>query len=308
MLPLLEDEHAAPLAHDEAVAVGVEGSARSRGVGVRGECAAGGKARDDLGEDGRLGTAGQDGVGIAVLDGAEGLAHRMRRGRARGDHGQGRALGVVADGHVAGGHVRDHHRHKVRGGAAHALLGHHVHLVGVGLDATDARADVDAQTLVVDGTLGTEARVRHRLVGSRHRELHAPVEVPRLATPEVRLAVKALDLGGHLDREALRVEARDRPDAAAAREHRLPGRGCRVAQRRDGADAGDRHPVFHRHLPTEPNLAGPSLQRNPSYIAIPPSTRITSPVTYAAASLTRNRTTPATSSGSARRPRGIWPS
>lgn len=46
------------------------------------------KPATGIGDNGRLGAAREDRVGIAVLDGAERLAHRMGRGCARGHHGR----------------------------------------------------------------------------------------------------------------------------------------------------------------------------------------------------------------------------
>ena len=276
VLPLLEDEHAGALAHDEAVALRVERAARGGGVGVGGEGAAAGEAGDGLRHDGRLGAAGENGVGVAVLDRAEGLAHGVGGGGAGGHDGQGGAERLVADGNVAGGHVGDHHRDHERGGAARTAVGDDVHVVGEGVDAAHARAHVDAQALAVDGVLGVEAGVGHRLVGGHERVLGKEVQVRGLLLAEKGGAVEVLDLGRDLDLEVLGVEVGDGADAALPRLHGLPGLLGGVAERRHGADAGDCNPVFHLNSQRDQKRAVPLLNR---YIAMPPSTRMTSPVT-----------------------------
>ena len=138
MLHALEYQHAGALAHHKAVAVCIERSAGRRGIGVGGQCAAGRKARNGIGDNCGLGAAGQDCIGIAVLDGAERLAHRMGRGRARGHHRQGRALCLVADCDIARSHVGDHHRDHVRRCAAGPTVGDRVDAVNECLHAAHA--------------------------------------------------------------------------------------------------------------------------------------------------------------------------
>ncbi len=101
MLHALEYQHAGALAHHKAVAVCIERAAGRRGIRVGGQCAAGRKARNGIGDNCGLGTAGENRIGIAVLDSAERLTHRMGRGCARGHHGQGRALCLMANRDVA---------------------------------------------------------------------------------------------------------------------------------------------------------------------------------------------------------------
>ena len=77
VLPLLESKHAPALAHDEAVALGVEGAACRRRIRVGAERTARSKPRDHLADDGCLCATREDGVRITVLDRAERLAHRV---------------------------------------------------------------------------------------------------------------------------------------------------------------------------------------------------------------------------------------
>ena len=87
MLHALQHEHAGALAHHKAVAVCIKRTASRRRVRISGESTAGCKARNGIGDDGGLGAAGENRIGIAMLDGAECLAHGMGRGRAGGHHG-----------------------------------------------------------------------------------------------------------------------------------------------------------------------------------------------------------------------------
>ena len=138
MLHALEYEHAGALAHHKAVAIRIERTACRRRVRISGECTAGRKARNGIGDDGRLGTAGENRISIAVFDGAERLAHGMGRGRARGHHGQGRAFCLVANRDIARSHIGDHHRNHVRRCAAGPTIGDRVDVVDKCLHAAHA--------------------------------------------------------------------------------------------------------------------------------------------------------------------------
>ena len=87
---------------------------------------------------------------------------------------------------------------------------------------------------------------------------------------KVLVAVKALDLGCHLDGKRIGIKVRNRTDAARSGAHGRPGGKRGVAERRHGTNTGDCHSLFHHGLKP---FFGPGF-----YIAIPPSTRTTSPV------------------------------
>ena len=84
VLQLLQDEHAAALAEDEAVAVAVERPARPRGVVVAGRHR---RQEDEPGEaervDHAVGAAGEHHVGVAAADQLGRLADRLGAGGAR---------------------------------------------------------------------------------------------------------------------------------------------------------------------------------------------------------------------------------
>ena len=65
---------------------------------------------------------------------------------------------------------------------------------------------------------------------------------------KVLVAVKALDLGCHLDGKRIGIEVRDRADAARASTHCRPGGKRGVAERRHGTDTGDCNSLFHHGL------------------------------------------------------------
>ena len=138
MLHALEYQHAGALAHHKAVAIRIERTACRRRVRISGERAAGRKARNGIGDDCGLGTAGENRIGIAVLDGAERLAYRMGRRRAGSHDGQGRALCLMANRDIARSHVGDHHRNHVRRCAAGSTIGNRVDVVDERLHAAHA--------------------------------------------------------------------------------------------------------------------------------------------------------------------------
>ena len=248
MFHALEYQHAGALAHHKAVTVCIERAASRRGIGVGGQCAAGRKACNGVGDNGRLGAAREDRVGIAVLDGAERLAHCMGRRRASGHDGQGRSLCLVTDCDIARCHVGDHHRNHVRRCAAGPTVGDRMDVVDERLHAAHARAHVDAQALTIDGAFDIKARIVHCLVRSRHRKLNAGVQMLGITLAKVLVAVEALDLGRHLDGKRIGIEVRDRADAARPGAHGRPGGKCGVAERRYGTYASDCNSLFHHGL------------------------------------------------------------
>ena len=172
----------------------------------------------------------------------------MGRGCARGHHGQGRALCLMANRDVARSHVGDHHRDHVGRCATRPAIGNRVDVVDKRLHAAHARAHVDAQALAIDGAFDIKARIVHGLVRRRHRKLNTGVEMLGVMLAKVLIAVKTLDLGRHLDGKCIGIKVRDRTDAARAGAHGRPGGKRGVAERRYGTDAGDCNSLFHHGL------------------------------------------------------------
>lgn len=112
----------------------------------------------------------------------------------------------------------------------------------------------------------------HGLVRRRQCKLNAGVEVLGIVLTKVLVAVKALDLGRHLDGKRIGIEVRDRADAT--------GPGAHAAQVASAVlPSGDTAPMpviatlCSIMVSSSKPFFGPGF-----YIAIPPSTRTTSPV------------------------------
>ena len=122
-----------------------------------------------------LGTAGDDRIGISMADGPEGLAEAVGRGGAGRDDVQARALGLVADGHVAGGDVGDHRGDEQRGDPlAGGILHHFRGFAELDLESADAGAHIDAQAERIDVGIfpfGLQTGLVHGLYGRRDGEL-----------------------------------------------------------------------------------------------------------------------------------------
>ena len=125
---------------------------------------------------------------------------------------------------------------------------------------------------MIDGALDIKARIVHGLVRRCQGKLNAGVQVLGVTLAKVLVAVKTLDLGRHLNGKRIGIEVRDRADAARAGAHCRPGGKRGVTERRYGTDAGDCNSLFH-HVSSFKPFFGSGF-----YIAIPPSTRTTSPV------------------------------
>ena len=105
---LLEHENGAGLAHDEAVAIGLERPARVLWVVVSlRERAHGAEAGDPDPRDRRLAATGEHDVGTTEADRVEAVADRHRRGGAGGALGGERAFRAEFDRDPGGAHVRD---------------------------------------------------------------------------------------------------------------------------------------------------------------------------------------------------------
>ncbi len=223
----------APSPLHEAVAVHVPRAARRRGVVVaRGQRARGAEPADAERADRRFGAAGDHHVGVAVLDQPTRLADAVVRGRARRDDREVRALVAVVDRRQAGDHVDDRARHEERGDLAPAPG----HVRGLRLldqrQAADARADADADALLVAGVVG-EPGVRDRVHRRREAVVDEGVVAPRFLRRKVLADVEILHLGRDARRKRRAIETRDGADARARVADRVPGSGrdrCRPAK------------------------------------------------------------------------------
>src|ERR1044071_9941837 len=145
VLELLEDEHAGPLADDEAVAILVEGTAGARRLVVaRGQRPQLAEAADAHRTDGRLAAAGNHRVGVAALDDLVGVADGVRRGRAGR---AGRRVGpfrAEADRHLARREIDDGRRNEEGRPPARTAVEERLVLPLDRDEPADTRADVHA--------------------------------------------------------------------------------------------------------------------------------------------------------------------
>ena len=258
----LQKQHAGALAHDEAAALRVEGDGGAVGVAAFAERHRVGKPGDGQRADRRLAAAGEDGVGIAVRDGAVSLAHRVGGGGAGRHHRQRRPLRAEADGDGAGGHIGNHHRDKEGRHPPRPAAFELERFADEGGHPADARPDVNAEPRTVDFPL--DAAVGHRLHRRAHRVLREQVGAAHLAF--VRVIVggrKVLDLRRQLCFVVRRVKPRNRRDAVSSRSERIPKAVYILADRGDGPQSGHNH-SSHMRLRFQ--------------IYRPPSTLSTSPV------------------------------
>ena len=264
VLIFLEDQRRSALPDHKAAPAPVEGQGcRIRIIGC-GQRLHIDKAGNGGGDDRRFRTAGDDRVGIAVANQTHGLADGIGAGGAGRDRRHGKAPAVMADRDHTGGHIADHHGHKQRGYPA----GPPLEQLGVfrfkGADAADAGPENDRKALRQNRAL--HAALIHRLLGGGHGKLGVAVGAQHVVDFHICLRIEVPDLGAQLCFEFFGIEAGDGPNAVFAVFQAFPHLGGAVAQRRDRADACDDDSSVFTH-----NCS--------PHMAMPPSTRSTSPVT-----------------------------
>ena len=171
----LEHKHAGALAHDEAVATGVERPGGVLGVVVAGaERLHGSEAAHRGGKHSRLGAAGDHDVGIAHDECAPCLADGVVGGGAGGTCGDVGAAQAVVKREHPGGHVEDHHRDEKRGHAPRTAVEQGLVLALERGEAADPGADHCADAVAV-GLVEVKAGVVERLPTGVDAELGKPV-------------------------------------------------------------------------------------------------------------------------------------
>ena len=238
-LEFFEDEDAGALADHEAVAVFVEGAAGVGGVVVAGgERLHGGEPADAHGGDGGLGAARDHGVGVAPLDDAEGVADGVRGGGAGGRGGLVGAARAEADGDMAGCEVDDGAGNEERRNLARAS-GEHGRVFALDdVEAADARADMNADAVVV-GLVDLQAGVVHRLLRRGDGEVDKAAHFAGLFLVDEEERVEILHFGGEAHRMAGEIEGFDLGHAAAAGKQALPHFADGPANSTDEAQSGD---------------------------------------------------------------------
>ena len=254
-LGLLEHQQRRPFAHDEAVALLVEGTRRlGRAVVVTGREGADDVERTECqraqrhlhpARDRRVDLAGPDRRhGLADRDGARGAGVRGREDRAvdlEGDADVGRCRPAEDCEGEVGGHGAD--------AAGHVPL---VLLLGID-DPAEGAAEVDPDPVRRGRPVSTgrQPRVLERHSSRRQAELAEPIELARGLRRHERVGLEVVDLGRDLRPERARIEAIDPPDRRAAGSHTAPEGVATEAYRRDEAEPGDPDPPSlargHRH-------------------------------------------------------------
>ena len=264
MVERLEHQDAGAVPHHEAVALRVERARGSRRVVValRGQGAHGAEGGDRDLADARLGTAGDHDVRVPTANDVHRVADGVVRARAGADRRVVRAARVRVDRDVSGGHVRDQRGDQEGTDPLHAVQRGLGHVANHGVDAADPGADDAAgppgKRLVADRVL--EAGVAHRLGDRGPRVVDVAIVAAHFLLRHHRVGVEALDLARDLAGHLRRIEAGDPRDAAPAVDEPVPEGRHVVADRREGAHAGDDDAalsVTHRAVPRpSPGRAG----------------------------------------------------
>lgn len=111
------------------------------------------------------------------------------------------------------------------------------HFVLEGLDAADAYAE-DHTDAVLVFLVEVHGTILHGLLGSDESQLRVAIHLARLLAIDIVVDVEVLHLAGKLRLEIGGVKAGDGSCSALSCHHVLPGLFGRVAQRRDGTEAG----------------------------------------------------------------------
>ena len=141
-----------------------------------------------------------------------------------------------------------------------------------------------------------ETRIGLRLAGRRQREVREPIHAPRRLEVDVLRHVEVLHLAGEVGRKVGRVELRDRPGTRLAGDERRPG----VLDRQGEAGSPSRARSRPRAVSRSPR---PSAGRLHPEAAVDEEHGPRHEGGLVGAD--RNRTAPATSSGSPSRPSGV---
>ena len=249
VLELLEDHDTGPFAHDESVAILVEGPRRGfRTVVPRGKRRHVGEAANRHCGHRGLRAAADDDVRIAILDGAERIAYRVGARGVRRDRGVIRPARVELHRDHAGRDIRNEHRDEERADLAGPSLPIRIMLLLEALQPSDAAADDDAQAIHVVRT-ARETRVRHRLDGGRDRVLRVRVRALRLFPLHRPERIESLQFTGESHGKRGGIELRDCRRARDTVLQGTPRRRHVVPDRRYGTETRDDDPTSH-YAPT----------------------------------------------------------
>lgn len=219
VLIFLKDEHASAVGAHESRPVGVERQGGVIGILRVGQGLGIGKCRQADGDRTLVGTAGDDGIGVAVLHRTKRLAEGVGGGGASRRHVDARAGGIVPDGDIARSDVGDHRRDEERGNPlAGRVFEELADLTDLDIEASDTGAHIDSQTERIDVpviTLGMQSGVIHGLLRSSHAVDGEPVLLAHERLVDaVDIRIESLDPAAYLYRQVVRREIGDGLDAA----------------------------------------------------------------------------------------------
>ena len=160
----------------------------------------------------------------------------MGAGRARRDDGVVEPLDAERDRELAARRVDEHVGQEVRRHAVGTALAPDLVLLEDAVDTADRRPEDDADT---SGIEPVQPGVTHRFARRAEGEQDVPFQLAYVLRRSDLSRVEVLDLGGDANREPGRVEGADPVDPTLAGDGCPPGRGCVVADRGDGSEAGD---------------------------------------------------------------------
>src|SRR5262249_33558502 len=149
-----------------------------------------------------------------------------------------RSLGAGADRDLSGREVHDQRGDEERRDASWTALRDELARVLDRRETAEPGAD-DATNALRFLRLHLVARVFERHLGGRDRELNESVVAADLFVVQPAARIKVLNFAGERGLVILRVEARDRLDAALAVDQRLPGLIETGPARRHAPHAGD---------------------------------------------------------------------
>jgi hypothetical protein len=234
-----EHEYAGALAHDEAVAIAVEGSTRVLGVMVAGGHGAdGGECAEAQGREGRLDAAGEGDIGTAVADEAERIADGDGAGSA--GHGVG-GIGSVepeldGDGAAGGACESGEGDTRIECAAVAGVEGARL-CFGVG-DAAESRTHLHGDAFRVDAA-AVEAGVIDCDARGGNGEVTEAVESPGEFPVHVVSGLEVVDFGCNPGAPRRRVETRDAADGRTFPAQAIPERLRAGACSSNGPHTGD---------------------------------------------------------------------
>lgn len=238
MIEFLENERGTAFAHDEAITLNVEGSARLFGSIVsRRERLHGIEPADRHRTDHGFRTASDDHVRETAFDEHRRVDDRVVARCAGARRCVIRPFEAVAYRDISSANIADQHRHEERRDPVWASrFKHRLLLLLIGPHSPDTGAEDDADTITILG-FEIQLRIFDRHIAGRHPELGEEVHAIDRLTIDERKRIEALDLASKLGIVLLGIEPRDTSRAGPTARKTFPIRGKIIADRRQRAHA-----------------------------------------------------------------------